>query len=47
MIWARAFKSLTPKGIFLMEQKKTESINQFTGRVEQQFKRLIKSVIPR
>ena len=26
-----------------MEQRKTESINQFAGRVEQQFKRLLAS----
>ena len=35
MIWTRAFKSQTSKGIFLMEQKKTEGINQSAGRVEQ------------
>ena len=28
------------KEFFLMEQRKTESINQFAGRVEQRFKRL-------
>ena len=28
------------KEFFLMEQRKTESINQFAGRVEQQFKQL-------
>ena len=33
-------KAKLQKEFFLMEQKKTESINQFAGRVEQQFKRL-------
>ena len=33
-------KAKLQKEFFLMEQKKTESINQFVGRVEQQFKRL-------
>ena len=28
------------KEFFLVEQRKTESINQFAGRVEQRFKRL-------
>ena len=33
-------KAKLQKEFFLMEQKKMESINQFAGRVEQQFKRL-------
>ena len=42
MIWTRAFKSKTPKGIFPNgREKKTDSINQFVGRVEQGFKRLM------
>ena len=41
MIWTRAFESKTPKGIFPHgTEEKTESINQFVGRVGQQFKRL-------
>ena len=32
-------KAKLQKEFFLMEQRKTESINQFTGRVEQWFKR--------
>ena len=41
MIWARAFKSQTSEEVFANGiEKKTESINQFSGRVEQQFKRL-------
>ena len=40
MIWTRAFKSKTSKGIFPNGTDKKESINQFVGRVEQQFKRL-------
>ena len=38
MIWTRArvaSKAKLQKEFFLMEQKKTESINQFAGRVEQ------------
>ena len=34
-IWARAFKSQTSEGIFCNGAEKTESINQFAGRVEQ------------
>ena len=34
------FKAKLQKEFFLMEQKKTESISQFTGKVEQWFKRL-------
>ena len=33
-------KAKLQKEFFLMEQRKTESINQFAGRVEQRFKRL-------
>ena len=33
-------KAKLQKEIFLMEQRKTESINQFAGQVEQRFKRL-------
>ena len=33
-------KAKLQKDFFLMEQRKTESINQFAGRVEQRFKRL-------
>ena len=33
-------KAKLQKEFFLMDQKKTESINQFEGRVEQRFKRL-------
>ena len=33
-------KAKLQKEFFLMEQRKTESINQFAGRVEQQFRRL-------
>ena len=33
-------KAKLQKEFFLMEQRKTESINQFVGRVEQRFKRL-------
>ena len=33
-------KAKLQKEFFLMEQQKTESINQFAGRVEQQFKQL-------
>ena len=29
MIWMRTFKGETPEGIFLIEQRKTEIINQF------------------
>ena len=34
----RPSKAKLHKEFFLMEQRKTESINQFTGRVEQHFK---------
>ena len=33
-------KAKLQKDFFLMEQRKTESINQFAGQVEQRFKRL-------
>ena len=33
-------KAKLQKEFFLMEQRKTESINQFAGQVEQRFKRL-------
>ena len=33
-------KAKLQKEVFLMEQRKTESINQFAGQVEQRFKRL-------
>ena len=33
-------KAILQKEFFLMEQRKTESIYQFVGRVEQQFKQL-------
>ena len=33
-------KAKLQKELFLMEQQKSESINQFTGRVEHHFKRL-------
>ena len=33
-------KAKLPKEFLLIEQRKTESINQFAGRVEQRFKRL-------
>ena len=33
-------KAKLQKEFFLMEQRKTESLNQFAGRVEQMFKRL-------
>ena len=39
MIWTRPLKRQNSKRkFFLMEQRKTESINQFAGRVKQQFK---------
>ena len=40
MIWAWAFKGQTSERIFPNQTEKMDSINQFAGRVEQQFKRL-------
>ena len=36
--WQRLSKAKLQKEFFLMEQRKTESINQFARRVEQRFK---------